>query len=149
VRSSFQSVSGRAGAQLTIMESPRTVLATRAGGKILFGEFPFHEAAFIGGGGGARSIGFQSFEGDASLYGSAELRTRLTRFRFLLPLDAGVAALADASRVFADGDTFSRWNQAHGAGLWLGLRDSPTLITFTLINENGRSRFRMRSGLTF
>jgi hypothetical protein len=145
----FQYISGRAGASVTLPVPTHTVLVTRVGGKVLFGPYPFHESAFLGGIGAARSVGFQSFEGDASLYASAELRARMAKFVFVLPLDAGPVLLGDASRVYAGGAPSIRWNTAFGAGVWLGLRDSPVLMTITALSQDGRVRFTTRSGLRF
>jgi hypothetical protein len=119
----------------------------RGGGKQLYGDFPFHDAALIGGRNAIRAVGFQSFEGDASLYGSAELQVRLAKFLLVLPLQGGLVALGDAGRVFVNGSSPGGWHTVAGGGLWVGLPDSPVLMTFTMTNDGGRNRFSMRSGL--
>ncbi len=148
VKSAFQSVSARAGASITVPLPTQPMLVMRGGAKLLFGEFPFYEAAYIGGRNAARSFGFQSFEGDASLYGSAEFRVRLASFLFVLPLQGGPMASADAARVFVDGSSPGGWHAAAGGGLWVGLRDSPVVLTFTAMNDGGHTRYSMHSGLT-
>lgn len=147
VKSPFDAVSARAGASLTLPLPTSPILVMRGGGMKLFGEFPFHDAAFIGGRNAIRAEGFQNFEGDASLFGSAELQIPLAKFLLVLPLQAGVLGLADAGRVFVNGSSPGGWHTVAGGGLWVGLPDSPVLMTFTLTNDGGRSRFSMRSGL--
>jgi len=148
VRNPFQSLAARAGASITMPLPFQPLLVMRGGGKILFGDFPFHEAAFIGGRNAARSVGFQSFEGDASLYGSAEFRVRMAKFLFILPLQGGPLATADAARVFVNASSPGGWHSAAGGGLWFGLRNSPTVLTFTAVNDGGHVRYSMHSGLT-
>ena len=79
-------------------------LALRVGGKKLWGDFPYYEAAFLGGGSTVRGLHEERFAGDAAVYGSVELRAFLARLTFLLPVDIGVFAFGDVGRVFFDGE---------------------------------------------
>src|SRR5438034_3572575 len=54
VRSSFQEASVRVGTSLTLSVPTHPLFVVRAGGKKLYGDFPFYEAAFIGGDGTTR-----------------------------------------------------------------------------------------------
>jgi hypothetical protein len=94
------------------------VLALRAAGVQALGDFPFQESAFVGGPGTLRGFPYQRFRGDAALFGQAELRARLARVNLLVlrPL-VGVFALADAGRVYVDGDSPGDWHTALGGGL--------------------------------
>jgi hypothetical protein len=85
------------------------VLAVRAGGQAVFGEFPVQYGAFLGGSPSLRGYAFDRFVGDASAFGSAEVR---------MPLKGpfGVLALADAGRVWYDGDSPGGWHTALGGG---------------------------------
>ena len=73
-------------------------LALRAGGKKVWGDFPFFESAFVGGASTVRGLREHRYAGDAALYGNAELRVRLGRYFFMLPGDFGVFGLADVGR---------------------------------------------------
>ena len=64
-------------------------LALRVGGKQLWGEYPYYEAAFIGGPATVRGLRRQRYAGDASVFGNAELRLRLFDFKVLVPIDLG------------------------------------------------------------
>src|SRR5690606_24854999 len=60
-----------------------TTLAVRAGARAAWGEFPFEQAAFIGGSESLRGYPRQRYAGDAAVYGGVEARTFLTRINFI------------------------------------------------------------------
>jgi Omp85 superfamily domain len=97
------------------------VLAARAGGSAAFGEYPFYDAAFIGGSRSLRGFGFQRFAGDQSAFGSAELRVPVTEAKILVRGTLGVSAFGDAGRVYFDGDSSGGWHTALGGSLWFAL----------------------------
>ncbi len=94
-------------------------LALRAAGERVWGDFPFYEAAYLGGSGNLRGFRLQRFAGDASAFGSAELRFFLARIFMLVPTDIGLFGLADAGRVWFDGESEGSWHKDFGGGLWL------------------------------
>ncbi len=112
-----------------------TTLAVRAGGRAARGGFPLQQAAFLGGPESVRGFARQRFAGDAALFGGAELRTFLARFNFVSRGDLGVIALADAGRVFADGDGSGAWHTGVGGGFWVGILDRSR--TFSLVYAQG------------
>lgn len=125
-----------------------TTLALRLGGKRVFGEFPFQEAAFLGGSRDLRGHHGQRFAGDASLYGSAEARVFLTRAKLFVRGDLGVFGLADAGRVWYEGDSEGGWHSALGGGVWFSFLDrTRTLSASYAYGEKGM--FYVRMGLPF
>lgn len=109
------------------------VLALRAGARRMWGDYPWFEAAFLGGRSTLRGFGHDRFGGDASVWGGADLRLKLARVAVILPMEFGVYGLADAGRVWLDGEDFDRWHTSYGGGVWLhalqpGLRGSVTLV---------------------
>jgi hypothetical protein len=94
------------------------VLALRAGGKRVWGDFPFFESAFLGGGGTLRGHTGQRFAGDAMAFGGAEVRMPLFRANLGLRGTLGVIGLADAGRVWFDGESDGEWHHAAGGGLF-------------------------------
>jgi hypothetical protein len=112
-----------------------STLALRVGGRAAWGGFPFQEAAFVGGLETLRGYARQRFAGDAALFGGAELRTFLTRFNFISRGDLGVIALADAGRVWVDGESPGAWHTGVGGGLWIGILDRTR--TFSLVYAHG------------
>ena len=94
------------------------VIAFLAGGERVWGDFPVQEAAFIGGRHSLRGYVARRFAGDASLFGSAELRWPITRVTLLTAGELGALAFGDAARVFFDGDSDDGWHAGVGVGLW-------------------------------
>ncbi|HWC75529.1 MAG TPA: BamA/TamA family outer membrane protein, partial [Gemmatimonadales bacterium] len=98
-------------------------LALHAGGKKLWGPFPFYESAFLGGRSTLRGFPQQRFAGDASVYGSAELRVTLLRSYALAPSLWGVFGSADAGRVYLKGASPGGWHSSSGGGIWASFLD--------------------------
>jgi len=92
------------------------ILALRAGGKQLWGDFPFFEAAFLGGSGTLRGHSGFRYAGDAMAFGGAELRMPLFRMNVGIRGTFGVLGLADAGRVWYDGDSDGELHTAFGGG---------------------------------
>ncbi|HEU0051699.1 MAG TPA: BamA/TamA family outer membrane protein, partial [Longimicrobium sp.] len=114
----FGNLTGEASGYLSPFGRPGPTLAAKAGGRWAVGDFPFQEAAWIGGAGTVRGYPWQRFTGDAAVYGNAEVRQRLGRVNLLLarPI-VGVYALGDAGRVYVDGDSPGDWHVGYGGGL--------------------------------
>lgn len=122
-------------------------LALRAAGERVWGNFPFYEAAFLGGSRSLRGFRFQRFAGDATAWGNAELRLYLTRFMLLLPTDLGVFGLADAGRVWVDGKSEGAWHKDFGGGIWLApIRRE---FTFSIGVGNSNEGTALVAGLGF
>jgi hypothetical protein len=123
-------------------------LALRVGGKRVWGRFPFQEAAYIGDASTVRLGRQHRYAGDASLYGQSELRLFLTKFYFLAPADFGVLGLADAGRVFVDGEESDRWHAAGGGGIWASFLDRAYMVSLSLAksSEHTAVYFRIGSG---
>lgn len=95
-----------------------STLAVRLGGEILQGDAPLQHLVYLG---GSRLRGYrtQRFAGDASAFGSAELRTRLGRMHLVVAkAEVGTIALADVGRVWWDGESAGNWHRGFGGGLW-------------------------------
>lgn len=92
-------------------------LALRVGGRRVWGAFPIHEAAMLGGRSTLRGHEWNRFAGDAVAYDNTELRMPLARVELLARGDLGLIVLADAGRVWVDGDSSGGWHTAAGAGL--------------------------------
>jgi outer membrane protein assembly factor BamA len=124
-------------------------LALRAGGQHVFGTFPFHEAAFLGGASTLRGWDQQRFAGRSAVYGSAELRMRLGKIRIIVPADIGVMGFSDVGRVFLDDEESDRWHTGNGGGLWI----APLMRNYTLSVSVAQGRERtgvyLRSGFAF
>lgn len=120
VLETYGEVNGEISSYLSAMDFPlRPTLAVRTGARKLLGGYPFQDAAFIGDASTVRLGRQNRYGGDAAVYGSAELRVRLSRVFFVLPGSVGVFALGDLGRVYLDGETSDRWHNAAGGGVWV------------------------------
>lgn len=128
----------------------RPTVALRAGGKRVWGEYPFHEAAFIGGSDTLRGYRRQRFAGDTAVYGTAELRQRLFTSQVLVPIRWGIFGLVDAGRVFLEGESSRKWHTAVGGGLfWSFVKPDYTLSLAMVRGNEGRTRTYLQSGFGF
>jgi len=125
------------------------VLALRAGGKQTFGTYPYHESAFLGGATTLRGWTEQRFAGDAAVFGNAELRAYLSEIFLVLPGELGVFALADAGRVFVDGESSDSWHSAVGGGLWVAFLDRSNTISIAYAGSRERGGVYVRLGFMF
>jgi hypothetical protein len=103
----------------------------RAGGKKVWGRYPFHEAAFLGGPDTVRSLRRERYAGDAAVFGNAELRLPLFRFTVLLPIRVGVLGLADVGRVYFEGEASEKWHKGFGGGVWFSLLKPENTLSVT------------------
>jgi hypothetical protein len=147
-RSAYESVSGSLATYLTVPISKRPVIALRGGGKKLFGDFPYFDAAFLGGSKDLRAVHRQQLAGDASVFGNADLRYPIAKFPFILPLDVGAIAFADAGRVYVDGDSPGGWHSAFGGGFWVGFINPGTNLN-VLVSNRKDNRILTSLGFAF
>ena len=160
VESAFASMDGETRAYLTAPVPTRPTLALRAGGKRVWGTFPFHESAFLGGpgltggdasNGSLRGFRKNRFAGDASLYGNSELRLVLAKIRLLVPGELGLFGAADAGRVVYSGDPddADSWHTGFGGGLWLSFLQRMQTLSLSAVNGDDLTGVYVRAGLTF
>ena len=149
VEETFGELHGEVAAFLTPRTSFGPTLALRAGGKRVWGGYPFFEAAFVGGAATVRGLREDRYAGDASAYGNAELRVRLGRFFALLPGDYGVFGLADVGRVFLEGESSDVWHTGVGGGFWFAFLEPANTITVALARGDGRTALYLRAGFAY
>ncbi len=126
-----------------------TVLALRAGGKRVWDEFPYYEAAYIGGGRNVRGYPQARYGGDASVYGNAELRIPLTRIYILVPGTLGVFALGDVGRVYLDGESSSTWHSTFGGGIWASFLNTANTYSLSIADSEEATRVYLIVGMAF
>ncbi|NIP82254.1 MAG: hypothetical protein GWM90_24760, partial [Gemmatimonadetes bacterium] len=126
---------------------PGPVLALRVGGQRAWGAFPIHGAARLGGNASLRGFRWQRFAGDAAVYGGADLRIPLFRANLYLARGRlGVIGLADAGRVYVDGESAGDWHTGHGAGLYFETLETAVYGVWARGSED---RFYVGLGLPF
>lgn len=146
----YTGVSVEARTYLTAVAFPlRPTLALRVGGKRLWGRYPYYDAAYLSGAENLRGFAEQRFAGDAAVFGNAELRLFLTRYRILLPGEFGIFGLADVGRVFLEAESSSRWHAGGGGGIWFAFVDRAATLSLALAQSREQRGFYMRMGFPF
>jgi hypothetical protein len=120
-------------------------LALRAGGEKVWGDFPYHEGAFLGGSGDLRGFPEERYLGEASLFLGGDLRFHLGTLPAILPGSFGGMVSSETGRVWFDGEDSDRWHGTYGGGLWVSLIDSFT-ITVSLARSDEGTRFLYGGG---
>ena len=130
----YGTVLGELAAYVPLGITPQLTLALRGGAETRIGDFPFFDAAVLGGAGSLRGYRRERFAGRTAASASAELRAKLFDLNtYVLPLDVGVLGFVDGGRVWA-GDPPDCLQDApcfdvgggglqlgYGGGLWFGL----------------------------
>lgn len=129
--------------------APGATLALRVGGKKVWGTFPFHEAAFIGDDATVRLGRQNRFGGDAAAWGNAELRLRVAKIFFPLPGHFGLLGLADAGRVFLEGESSDAWHTAFGGGIWLSFLQPSNTVNAAVAHSDDGVRIYVRAGFAY
>ena len=160
VESAFGSVDAEARTYLTARMPTRPTLALRVGGKKLWGDFPFHESAFLGGPGRfgisrgegpVRGLHKNRFAGEASLYANAELRLALASIDVVVPGEFGVFGAADVGRVYYSGDPSDAddWHNGTGGGFFMSLLRHRTTLSIAAMKGRDGTSFYFRAGPMF
>ncbi len=124
------------------------VLATRVGGRAVWGQYPWFESASIGD--GVRGYYEGRFRGDSALYGNAELRWWMgSRKRGVLPLRWGLTAFAESGRVWLEGEDSNKWHNGFGGGLVAQLIGTPMAMGASLAKGTEGVRFYFSGGFSF
>ena len=119
----FGEVNGFVAGYITPFE--QVTLALRAGGKKVWGTFPFQESAFLGGLGTLRGYRDQRFAGDASVYFNSTLRLHLAEVFALVPSNIGLVGIFDAGRVWLDGVSEGDAHFGYGGGVYFAPLKNP------------------------
>lgn len=149
VESSYGAVSAVGRAYVPAWVVPGSMLALQAGGQKVWGDAPWFDAAFIGGEETVRGLRAQRYAGDASLYGSAELRIYLTDINILVPQLFGVFGLFDVGRVWVDGDSPGGWHTGYGGGIWIGFLGARYLLSAAYARSEEGGGLYIGSGFGF
>jgi hypothetical protein len=149
VPSTFGSGEAEASTYLSAPIAGSPTLALRAGGKKVWGRYPFHESAFLGGRDNLRGFHSERFAGDASVYGTAELRITVARTRITLPGEWGLFGNVDMGRVYVDGESPGGWHTGAGGGVWLAFLDRSNAASVGITFTDEGTLVRAGAGLGF
>jgi hypothetical protein len=149
VTSTFGEVHAVASTYLSAHVPLQPTLALRAGGQHLWGAFPFHDAAFLGGSSTLRGWDEQRFAGRSSLHGSSELRVLLGKVSIIVPAELGLLTFADVGKVFADGQRSDVWHTGYGGGLWIAPLTRGNTLSVSVGQGRERRGFYLGAGFAF
>lgn len=127
--------------------TPRAHLAVRVGGRKLWGDAPWFEAAAIG---GTNNRGFRSrrFIGNSSVFGGVSLRAWLGTANFLIvPMRLGLVGFGDIGRVWLENESSDTWHTSLGGGLLLQPVGTP--VTLHAVAANGKEGTRYYFGFGY
>ncbi len=158
VKSGFGEVNGNVNGYLSA--GKWLTLAVRGGGKRVFGNYPFQEAAYIGSGSmGVGALqepdytvrGFRSrrFGGDGSLWGNSDLRLRVSHVTIFVPAHWGVFGFADSGRVWLKGETSNTRHTGVGGGIWLSLLNFKNTFSAGIAHSKEEDLVYVKGGFTF
>jgi hypothetical protein len=150
VSDTYGAVEAEGGTFLTANMIGTPTLALRAGGRKVFGDrFPFQQSAFLGGSSSVRGFFSNRFAGDASVFGTVELRLQLATTYRILPGIWGVFGNMDAGRVYVDGESPGGWHTSGGGGIWVALLDRSNTVTFGIAASEERTALYLGTGFGF
>ena len=127
----------------------RAMLAARVGGRKVWGDYPWFEAAFVGGSKSLRGYRKNRFAGDTSLYGSVEARLWLLKGRLIAPGRWGVFGLADAGRVWVEDDSSGDWHTSYGGGVFFQMLTLNTVFHAAVAHGDEGTRLYVGYGFAF
>ena len=129
--------------------NPRAHLAVRAGGRKLWGDYPWFDAAFVG---GSNNRGYQAgrFAGDSSLFGTLSLRRWLGEVDLkVISLHLGLVAFGDVGRVWVEGEDSKAWHSSLGGGLLVQPLGAPFTAHVIAANSTEGTRVYFGFGYPF
>lgn len=147
VESQFGNIGGFFGGHIPM--GSRVLLALSIEGKRVFGDYPFFEAAYLGGRGSIRGYKPNRFAGDGVLLGTAELRVRVYDLQFPIPGTIGLFGGSEVGRVFLDEEESKKWHPAWGGGVFFEMLRG--LSVFSLSGWKGREDYtiQFKAGFDF
>ena len=127
----------------------RAMLAARVGGRHVWGEYPWFEAAFVGSSKNLRGYRKNRFGGDSSLFGSLEARLWLFKGRLIAPGRWGVFGLTDVGRVYLEGESSDEWHASYGGGVFFQMHTLDTVFHAAAAHGDDGTRFYVGYGFGF
>ncbi len=124
-------------------------LALRARGERIWGEFPFYDAAFLGGSDDLRGFARERFAGDASVFGSAELRVNLGKFFILVPGNYGFTVAGETGKVLYKETVSDALHTSINWGVWIAPLSKENIFSLTVASSEERTTIIIKGGFAF
>ncbi|MFO7525965.1 MAG: BamA/TamA family outer membrane protein [Ignavibacteriaceae bacterium] len=127
----------------------RETFAMKLAAQYVWGDFPIHEYALIGGKSTLRGLPRNIFLGDISVSLQTDIRILVGKFKIFIPAEFGVTAINDFGRVFYKNESSKKWHSAHGGGIWLSVLDRFFTAGMNVVKSAIDLRFYLSIGHTF
>jgi hypothetical protein len=127
----------------------RGQLALRIGGRRLWGDYAWFDAAYIG---GLNNRGYNKnrFAGDASLYGNLSLQAWVATINNrAIPIRLGLVGFGDTGRVWLAGETSKTWHSSVGGSVLLQPVSVPLVLNALVAYSTEATRFYFGFGYPF
>jgi len=148
IESTFGAIRGDVAGFLELTQ--RLMLALRVGGKKVYGTFPFHEAAYLGGSDTVRGLATNRFAGEAGVFANAELRFTLGKASALaFRGEWSLFVFGDVGRVFVDDEDSDKWHPSGGGGLSLSTLERSLLWSMSIARSEEQTTFFFDAGFSF
>jgi len=140
----FSFVEARVGRWFQLSEPVLASINIRA--KQVWGDFPFFEAAYIGGDNYPLGTNWNRWAGESSIGVLGSVRWTLMKLRGVFPGNLGVFGMANAARVFVDNESSSKWHPSYAAGIVLTTFDHTSAIQLGVGSSPDNGLFVMLRG---
>lgn len=124
-------------------------LAMRARGERIWGEFPYYDAVYLGGSEDLRGFARERFAGDASVFGSAELRVNLGKFNIVVPGHYGFTVAGESGKVFYKESISDVFHTSINWGVWIAPLSKENVVSLTVASSQERTSIILTGGFAF
>ena len=87
--------------------------------------------------------------GDASAWGNADLRLRISHITLVLPGAWGINGFGDVGRVWLKGESSDTWHTGVGGGIWLSLLNDRMAFSGGLAHSSQDDIFYFGGGFSY
>jgi hypothetical protein len=145
----YGTLEGSSAIQLGRPRGASPMVSIRAGGKKLWGSHPFDDVAFLGGRLGLPGVPEQEYAGDAAVFIVSEESVGIVGIAHPIRGVIGILGLEESGRVFAPGESSSKWHSAAGPGIWFAPSRTRGRLSVTYVRGEQQNRIYFRGGLGF
>ena len=141
----FGSIEGRIAGHFAL--GRRGLFSLFGAGKWALGEYPYFDAAYLGGE-TFSALHWNRYAGDGLARAGAEIKWVLRRLQITVPGEIGILASADVGRVFVDGEESSVWHPVSSLAVFYAPFDRLMLLELGVGWSRENTVFLMQGNLT-
>ncbi len=123
--------------------------AVKTIGKYMWGKYPFHKSAYIGGTNSLRGFSVYRYRGDASIAIQSEFRFLIGTITLFIPGQFGFNLFTDAGRVFMKNVSSKTWHFSQGGGIWFSILDRAIVFSVNSAKSREELTFYLNIGQSF